>query len=340
MTCKCCNTKDADKKNTHYLTDSIIRKCLNEDGANYREKGYMFGLSNKSPFVEFSFQRETKTSSIMDALGREPSDEEINEARKNAFSVDNYFCSDCEQLFTTIENEFTDKIQPQLRGINFEDLKKRTVDFVDSDLIRKFFLLQFWRTSVCDPAFDLSDSFRQKLYDGIFKNDPILKEIPLRVTYLNTVGDDLEYTKNLVGTLKDKSNYLIFFNDFIIQAFETIYDIKFIELYGLNLKETFAKQFNVNENRFVFDIFYNQERIDFASILYQKEFVRNTLDYYQYIFVRHFYTTFGHPPHPRIISSFIQGILYGKDCTDEKRYSNERFQKYTDDFFYRLMNYR
>ena len=93
MTCKCCNKKDADKKNTHYLTDAIIRKCLNENGTNYREKGFMFGLSNKSPFVEFGFQRETKTQSIIDALGRQPSDDEINEAKKNAFSVDFFFCA-------------------------------------------------------------------------------------------------------------------------------------------------------------------------------------------------------------------------------------------------------
>lgn len=339
MICKCCNSNEADKKNTHYLTDAIIRKCLNEDGTNYREKGFMFGLSNKSPFVEFSFQRETKTSSIIDALGREPSEEEINEAKKNAFSVDYYFCSDCEKLFTKIENEFIDKILSKLRGENFETSKKKSIAFQDPELIRKFFFLQFWRASVCDPSFDLPESFRQKLYNGIFQNNPILKEIPLRVTYLNTVGDDFEYTKNLVGTLKDKSNYVIFFNDFVIQAFETVEDIKFVELYGLNVKETFVKSFNVNENRFAFDILYNQERIDFASKLYQKDFVRNTLDFYHYIFVRHFYSTFSHLPHPRIISSFIQGILYGKDCTEEKRYSIERFQKYANGFFNQLTNY-
>jgi hypothetical protein len=340
MKCKCCNNKEADKKNTHYLTDAIIRKCLNENGTNYREKGFMFGLSNKSPFVEFSFQRETKTESIIDALGRQPTDEEINEAKKNAFSVDYFFCSDCEKLFTNIENEFIDKILPQLRGMDFQEANKRTIEFKEIILIRKFFLLQFWRTSVCDPSFDLPDTFRDKLFKGIFNDDPIIKEIPLRVTYLNTVGDDYEYTKNLVGTLQDKSNFVIFFNDFVLQAFESEGDINFIDLFGLNEKSSFTKTFNINEGQFNIDILFNEERIDFASRLYQKDFVKNTLDLYQHIFIKHFYSTFGHPPHPRIIASFIQGIIYGKDTTEEKRYSVERFMNYANNYFMRLINYR
>ena len=340
MKCKCCNNKEADKKNTHYLTDAIIRKCLNENGTNYREKGFMFGLSNKSPFVEFSFQRETKNESIIDALGRQPTDDEINEAKKNAFSVDYFFCSDCEKRFTEIENEFIDKILPQLRGVNFQEANKRSIEFEDTILIRKFFLLQFWRTSVCDPSFDLSDTFRDKLFKGIFNDDPIIKEIPLRVTHLNTLGDDYEYTRNLVGTLKDKSNFVIFFNDFVLQAFESEGDINFIDLYGLNQKDSFSKTFNINEGQFSIDILFNQERIDFASRLYQNDFVKNTLDLYQHIFIKHFYITFGHLPHPRIVASFIQGIIYGKDTTEEKRYSVERFTNYANNYFMRLINYR
>jgi hypothetical protein len=339
MICKCCNEKEADKKNTHYLTDSIIRKCLNENGTNYREKGFMFGLSNKNPFVEFSFQRETNTTSIIEALGREPSDEEINIAKKNAFSVDNYFCSDCENRFTIIENEFLKQILPKLRETNFQNINQRTIEFIENILIRKFFLLQFWRTSVCDPSFDISDSFRAKLYKGIFQDAETLKVIPLRVTYLNTVGNDFEYTKNSVGTLKDKSNYIIFFNDFIIQAFEVFADINFTELYGLNGKENFPESFNFSEKHFVFDILFNQERIKFTEKLHQEGFVRNILDLYKRIFVEHFLTTFGHQPHPMLIASFIQGIIYGEDCTEEQRYSSERFLNYANEYFRQLINY-
>lgn len=340
MICKCCNKREADKKNTHFLSDSIIRKCLNENGTNYREKGFMFGLSNKSPFVEFGFQRETRTESIIDALGRKPTEEEINEAKKNAFSVDYYFCSECEKLFTNIETEFTNKILSKIRGRNYQKENKRIISFEESILIRKFFLLQFWRTSVCDPTFDLSNAFRDNIYKGIFNDDPILKEIPLRIIHLNTVGKDFEYTRNIVGTLKDSTNFVIFFNDFVLQAFESVGDINFIDLYGLNKKESFSKLFNVNESLFEIEIIFNQERIDFASSLHKIEFVKNTLKFYQHIFIKHFYDTFGKHPHPEITASFIQGINYGKDTTEEKRYSIERFINYANNFFTKLINSR
>ena len=49
--------REANKKNTHYLSDGIIRKCLNIGGTNERERGYYFDISNENPFVEFNFQR-------------------------------------------------------------------------------------------------------------------------------------------------------------------------------------------------------------------------------------------------------------------------------------------
>jgi hypothetical protein len=85
MLCKLCNHAEANKKNTHYLTDSLIRRCLNEDGNNIREKGFMFDFSSSSPFLDFSFQRNTSIENIKKALGREPNDEEIGNAKKKYF---------------------------------------------------------------------------------------------------------------------------------------------------------------------------------------------------------------------------------------------------------------
>ena len=48
--CKLCSQREADKKNTHYLTDSIIRTCLNKDGSNIREQG--LSKPNKCIYVE------------------------------------------------------------------------------------------------------------------------------------------------------------------------------------------------------------------------------------------------------------------------------------------------
>lgn len=58
MICALCKNREADKKNTHYLTDGIIRSCLNQDGSGDREKGFYFDLSNKSSYVEFNFKEK------------------------------------------------------------------------------------------------------------------------------------------------------------------------------------------------------------------------------------------------------------------------------------------
>ena len=96
MTCALCRQREADKKNTHFLTDSIIRTCLNENGENVREKGFYFDVSNDSPFVEFNFQRRTTLEKLKTALGRDPNDGEIKKAKQIPFSVDFVFCSECE----------------------------------------------------------------------------------------------------------------------------------------------------------------------------------------------------------------------------------------------------
>ena len=81
MKCALCKTNDADKKNTHFLTDSIIRTCLNENGENIREKGFYFDISNDTPFVDFNFQRHTTVEKLISTLGREPNEEEIEKAK-------------------------------------------------------------------------------------------------------------------------------------------------------------------------------------------------------------------------------------------------------------------
>jgi hypothetical protein len=45
MICALCKEREANKKNTHYLTDGVIRSCLNHDGGNERENGLYFDVS-------------------------------------------------------------------------------------------------------------------------------------------------------------------------------------------------------------------------------------------------------------------------------------------------------
>jgi hypothetical protein len=183
MLCKLFNHAEANKKNTHYLTDSLIRRCLNEDGNNIREKGFMFDFSSSSPFLDFSFQRNTSIENIKKALGREPNDEEIGNAKKKVFSVDNFFCSKCEDLFSRIENDFILNYLPYIRKQKLSEIKFIEID--KNTEFRLFFYLQIFRTSVC------ADNFR---IDSIV----------------------IEYLRNLIldyNNLKNKKNHTIPFRN-------------------------------------------------------------------------------------------------------------------------------
>ncbi len=56
MVCALCLDKEATKKNTHYLTDGIIRSCLNLEGSNEREKVFYFDMSTKTAGIDFNFR--------------------------------------------------------------------------------------------------------------------------------------------------------------------------------------------------------------------------------------------------------------------------------------------
>ncbi|WP_026768479.1 hypothetical protein [Asinibacterium sp. OR53] len=341
MTCKFCQKREADKKNTHYLTDGIIRSCLNEDGANVREKGYMFEVSNSTPFIDFNFQRETSQNSILEALGREPTEEEIANAKQIAYSVDYVFCRTCEGFFTEIEEQFSQTILPRLRGNDLTGTSE--LSFPEKTIMRQFFLLQVWRTSICDPIFNIPPALQNELREILFDKDiseQRINAIPLNVTYLNTLGDDFEYTKNLVGIGIIDGNYVIFFNDFTIQVFENEASIKYVDIYGINAKDTFNHFTNRNEESFIIKVINNTERIEVSNAYFRQEKVEKQLNFYKEIFQKQCLASFGQMPSERLTAAFINGIIHDKDCTDATRYTADRILKYSYSFFERLYNYR
>jgi len=71
MKCKLCKKREADKKNTHFLTDAAIRQAVNQDGRNVRDSGLYFDFSNTKAFVDFNFQQSTSKEKIEEVLKRE-----------------------------------------------------------------------------------------------------------------------------------------------------------------------------------------------------------------------------------------------------------------------------
>lgn len=334
MNCALCLDKEATKKNTHYLTDGIIRSCLNLEGSNERGKGFYFDMSSKTAGVGFNFQRETPTEKLEKTFGRLPSDEEIDKAKKIPFSVDNVFCPDCEKIFTGIENQFLQDILPQFRDSNLTGVDNKSLEQVKE--LRLFFYIQIWRTAVCDSMLKLTASTSETLRLFIFEKEKFAQNeltiFPLTVTYLETLGTEHKYTSNFVGLTNDTNPNIILFNDFIIQFYESDTSIKFDSFYGLNNELTFKDNINFNEQRFLIPIINNEKREEIFNKFLNEEKVKQTLVLLEYIFTRQWQRLYNFSPPIYLKQHFISGIVTNKN-NSYLNYTEEQIVKYTNDFF-------
>jgi nitrogen regulatory protein PII-like uncharacterized protein len=331
MTCALCQVREANKKNTHYLTDGIIRSCLNQDGSGEREKGFYFDLSNNSAFVEFNFQRETSISKLEESLGRKPTDEEIENAKEIPFSVDYVFCSICENLFTSIESNFIENILPKFRESDLNDNEE--IEVAEFKEFRLFFYLQLWRTHICEQTLKLPEQIAENLRQIILtyetvENEEIYK-FPLSIIYLQTLGGLKEYTTNFVGFTNDKNPYLILMNDFIIQFFESNEQIRFFDFHGLNT-DNYKEFVNQNEEEFKVKIIQNEARKQLLNDIIKGEKVKQTLKFYTDSFNKLWFMMFGGNPPIQITQEYINEII--GDEFEILKYSKERIIELTREF--------
>lgn len=332
MICALCRERDANKRNTHYLTDGIIRSCLNQDGSGEREKGFYFDLSNKSAYVEFNFQRETSIEKLEESLGRQPTDEEIEKAKKIPFSVDYVFCNLCENIFSNIENPFIETILPKFRDSNLNEINQ--IELAERKEVRLFFYLQIWRTHICENTLKLPESTAEELRQIILNYETFelneLNHFPIAITYLQTTGDIKEYTTNFVGFTNDKNPYIILLNDFVIQFYDSNEDIQFNSFYNLNSEKDFQNFINYKEDTFVIAVFQNAERKQLLNSIINAEKVKQTLDFYKDSFNKLWFLTFGGYPPIKITQEYIDEIV-GDDFEIQK-YSKERIIELTKNF--------
>lgn len=315
MNCALCREKKADKKNTHFLTDGIIRSCLNLDGSKEREKGFYFDLSNDNAFVEFNFQRGTCVDKLRSSLGRDITDEEIEKAKSIPFSVDNVFCSVCESYFTEIESKFITEILPSFRNSDLTD--KSTINLIDIKTVRLFFYIQVWRTAVCDDTLSISanvaENLRQIILNHKLINANELNHYPLAITYLQTIGDENEYTTNYVGFTNDRNPNLIILNDFIIQFYEKFDTIKFFNFYGLTTEQHYLEQINFKEEKFVINILHNTERKQLLKDFITNDRVKLTIQHYKNSFEELWHNLFGVYPPIQTTNEYLQVLT----CSDK-----------------------
>lgn len=332
--CKTCQTKAANKTNTHYLTDSVIRTCLNEGGENTREKGLAYNISLKKNSIEPRFQRNTSQKGIRQAYGREATEEEIEIALQPLYSVNHVFCNECEDRFTEIEEAFK-KTLSQFRNQEFSN---NSVAHFDDISVRRFFLLQIYRTAVCDPDFSLGERLVEKLRRIIYEPDidsSEIKSIPLAVTYLTTIGGSDEYTTNTVGVARQGEDNIVLFNDFVIQVFESEKAIEFVSFWGLNNEADFKDLINLAEDRFMVKVLDNDQRKKFLG-LYRKDKAKEQLTTIQNVFIDRYQKKYGVLPIFKHIREFKDAIIYSDEISDEPRYSNAHLKKMLSLYLERL----
>ncbi|AIM37813.1 hypothetical protein CMU02_06795 [Elizabethkingia anophelis] len=331
--CKLCLEREANKKNTHYLTDAIIRTCLNIEGSNEREKGLYFALDNTNPFIDFNFQRLDELT-LETTIGRKPTEEEIENAKSIPFSVDYVFCSDCENLFTDIETPFIQNILPHFRQADLSGLK--IVSEADVVTIRNFFHIQLYRSAVCEDILAFSPEFKEKLRHSILQKNGDTS-IPLSVTHLQTLGGNAIYTENYIGFTDDKNPFIVFMNDFVIQVYENEDAIKFLPFHGLNEQETFVSAININEESFAFKIFDNAERKVFLNTVIVNEKVKKTIQYYRDMFDMFWRKLFGVDAPVLQKERYIQSLINGDD-NNLIKYSKQQVFEFTVAYMAKLFN--
>ncbi len=274
MKCLLCKEREANKDNTHYLTDSIIRQALNVESSNVRGKGSYHDMSPDKGTIDYKFQQRVLSETIEENLGRPATDKEIEDAKSNIeFSVDKHYCDVCEDLFGEIEDPFCDDILPMFRNADLNNIK--SVEVSDVKKIRLFFYLQLLRSSDCHDGFDLPISLQTSFREWILSHDKItysaINSVPLSVAYLQTLNE--QYNQNVIGLPDGQNPNIVVMNDFVIQCYEVGKEQEFYELPVINQKDDFNKFLNKEEEKFLVKVIADTNRkMFFERLSYQDKY--------------------------------------------------------------------
>ncbi|WP_073246532.1 hypothetical protein [Maribacter aquivivus] len=336
MKCKLCGLDKVPKSNTHYLTDFVIRTALNEDGSKLRGKGSYWSIDPNKATVDYKFQQEISIPNLENLLGRQSTEEENLDAEENIdFTVSDSFCQQCEDIFTKIEDEFASKIIQKFRDTNLNGIDQIELNKNDSQILRLFFLLQFWRTSECDDTFKLSKELSELLRNKILERDKEdLDKIAMSVTYLQTLKDDNDEdpgekfkTENMIAPVEGTNPTIIIMNDFIIQLYENT-DFPFESFYGYNEKSNYIEFINYEKDTFSVKIISNDNR---KKILYKinHKSVKHILSNQAELFIKKYSDKFKAQPTNEQIAGCIKKL---STIEDIMKFSEEKLNSFMTEY--------
>ncbi len=104
--CKLCKITEADKKGSHIIPHFLLKKVDSKEDLKERDKaiGFRIGSTETTSY----FGRSVLPDKLNEVFGA-ISEEDLNK-NENPFIVDNYFCTNCEDRFAQIENEYAKTI--------------------------------------------------------------------------------------------------------------------------------------------------------------------------------------------------------------------------------------
>jgi hypothetical protein len=341
--CALCLEKEATETNTHYLTDSIIRRTLNEGGSKERGKTLSFDISNTSAFTEMRFKENTSPEKLQEALGRETTEKE-NEAsiEKTDYSVDYVFCPICEKHFGKIESEFADKFLKKLRmNPSLENASK--VEFKkDIKLFRLFWLIQVWRSSVCTDTVKLSsqvsENLRSLIFSGMEADENQLNQFPLSITLLYTGTDPETHTENLVGYTSDTNPNFIIMGEFIIQFFENDESVRYFDFHGVNDETTYKEFVNYQEAVFKVKVMSDEKRKAFLVSVIDQDIVVPKFAFYMKSFAGLWSVATGSLPPAQIIEEYTKELMDFNEVPLGQVLSEERIIDFTISYIARKLD--
>lgn len=365
MKCELCKINEADKTGSHFLTFAIIKSAINDAGRVERDKEVVFTLTAGRNFeIEPYFGRTVLPESIEEVLNREVKPDDFIE-NHNPFTEDYLFCTSCENRFGIIETYFTGGLYKNLKNnqVKTQNDSKGNKIFKIKDqiglLIRLFFYVQLWRTSVSNDSFKLSKKIEESLrriIDSCLENNvnktlenckvinSKIKNLPMTVTYWETeinTENKFEYTTNLIY-FHDKSDmpYFTIINDFVIRFYQKESHLRstlkhffgFSDIFNLN------EHINFNEKEFVIGILEDTQRkgilegiIHQPVEMFYKNWTKHIIYFHKIIF--------GFTPSEYVLKGTLSEIIYSNEVIAEK-YNHQKVIEIISKVFYELYHTR
>lgn len=267
MKCKLCKDNNASSIASHIFTHSFIKPMINPVDESRRGYGTSLKLSS-SKFLEIFFERRVNNERVNEVLGRELTDEEIDNLVDH-YAVKYILCTTCESKLERIENYFNENVFNDLFNLQIprektgNDQIVHTVEGVDNNIVRLFFYSMIWRASITTFAdFKLKKKEEEKIRSLL--NKCLQLDIQETINCANNFNVEIrsyplmlfttkffcDITSNLIHIDKSKVPYFLCVNEYIIIFGAKPNHIKssINHFYGLSEMINYSKSLNINED--------------------------------------------------------------------------------------------